>query len=69
MFARRLCGEIIHRYEAKGFRLAGLEMQILSEDLAAQHSEETARREIARYFDDGELWNYAMPDQAWLHET
>ena len=41
---------------------AGLKMQILSKNLAA-------RRKIAPYFEDGELWNYAMPDQAWLHET
>jgi len=133
---RRLCGEIIARYEAKGLRLTGLKMQVLSEELAAEHyaehvdkpfypglmafitsgatiqmvwegpeavdvvrklngathclkadvgtirgdhgvntrnnlvhasdSPETAAREIALYFDDSELWDYAMPDGLWL---
>jgi nucleoside-diphosphate kinase len=34
---RRLCGQIIGRYEAKGLRLVGLKMQILSMDLAETH--------------------------------
>ena len=34
---RRLCGEIIRRYEAKGLRLAGLKMQILTDDISAKH--------------------------------
>ncbi len=34
---RRLCGETISRYEAKGLRLAGLKMQIISESLAQAH--------------------------------
>jgi len=34
---RRLCGEVIRRYEAKGLRLAGLKMQILTPALAGQH--------------------------------
>ena len=34
---RRLCGEIIRRYEAKGLRLAGLKMQVLTEAMAAKH--------------------------------
>ena len=34
---RRLCGEVIRRYEAKGLRLAGLKMQIVSQALAEQH--------------------------------
>lgn len=34
---RRLCGEIIRRYESKGLRLAGLKMQVLSSELAKQH--------------------------------
>lgn len=32
----------------------------------ASDSPETARREIALYFDEAELWDYAMPDAAWL---
>ena len=133
---RRLCGEIIARYEAKGLRLTGLKMQVLSEELAAkqyaEHADkpfypglmefitsgptiqmvwegpdavgvvrtlngathclkadvgtirgdhgvntrnnlvhasdslETAAREIALYFDDSELCDYAMPDGLWL---
>ena len=34
---RRLCGEIIRRYEAKGLRLAGLKMQIIPAELAGKH--------------------------------
>ncbi len=133
---RRLCGEIIRRYERKGLRLVGVKMQILTEERAqeqyAEHvgkpfyegliafitsgptiqmvwegenavsvvrkingatscqeadvgtlrgdlglgtqnnlvhasdSPETARREIALYFDDVELWEYTMPDGHWL---
>lgn len=133
---RRLCGEIIRRYEAKGLRLAGLKMQIIPVELAEKHyaehvgkpffrpllgfitsgptlqmvwegqdavnvvrkingatdcvkadvgtirgdfglntqnnlvhasdSIETARREIALYFHEDELWNYPMPDGHWL---
>ena len=32
----------------------------------ASDSPETAEREIALYFRDGELWNYPMPDGHWL---
>lgn len=39
---RRLCGEIIRRYEAKGLKLAGLKLQIISQELAAKHYEEHA---------------------------
>lgn len=133
---RRLCGEIIRRYEAKGLKLAGLKMQIVSRELAEKHyaehvgkgfyasllefitsgptvqmvwegenavavgrklngatnsqeadlgtirgdygmtvqnnlvhasdSVETAKREIAIYFDENELWDYSMPDGQWL---
>ena len=133
---RRLCGEIIRRYEAKGLRLAGLKMQVLTRELAERHyaehagkpffaglvefitsgpsiqmvwegpnavdvvrkingatdcrkadvgtirgdlglntqnnvvhasdSLETARREIALYFSEHELWDYSMPDGHWL---
>lgn len=34
---RRLCGEIIRRYEAKGLKLVGLKLQVISESLAKQH--------------------------------
>jgi nucleoside-diphosphate kinase len=34
---RRLCGEIIRRYEAKGLKLVGLKMQVVSRDLAERH--------------------------------
>ncbi len=34
---RRLCGEIIRRYEAKGLKLVGLKMQMLPKDLAEKH--------------------------------
>jgi nucleoside-diphosphate kinase len=36
-YSRRLCGEVIRRFEAKGLQLVGLKMQIVSEALAAQH--------------------------------
>ena len=34
---RRLCGEIVRRYEAKGLRLAGVKMQILTPAQAEKH--------------------------------
>lgn len=34
---RRLCGEIVRRYESKGLKLVGLKMQVLSRELAEQH--------------------------------
>lgn len=133
---RRLCGEIIGRYESKGLKLIGLKLQIISEDVAKEHyaehaqrpffvdlvafitsgptiqmvwvgnnavsvlrdmngatnsleaapgtirgdlglslqnnvvhasdSVETAKREIALYFSEDELWSYTMPDEHWL---
>jgi len=136
---RRLCGDIIQRYEAKGLRLVGLKMQVLSRELAGKHyaehvgkpfyeplmnfitsgptvqmvwegvgavdavrkingatscqkadvgtirgdyglttqnnlvhasdSLDTAKREIALYFSDSELWQYDMPDRNWLIEA
>ncbi len=135
-FGRRLCGEIIRRYEAKGLKLVGMKLQIVSRALAEKHyaehagkgfyesllefimsgptvqmvwegenavavgrklngatnsqeadlgtirgdfgmtvqnnlvhasdSVETAKREIGIYFDEDELWNFAMPDGHWL---
>jgi len=37
---RRLVGECIRRYEARGLKLVAMKMQIISEDLAHQHYEE-----------------------------
>lgn len=34
---RRLCGEVIRRFEAKGLQLAGLKMQILTRAMAEKH--------------------------------
>lgn len=34
---RRLCGEVIRRYERKGLKLIGLKMQIISRSLAQRH--------------------------------
>jgi nucleoside-diphosphate kinase len=34
---RRLCGEIIRRYEEKGLKLVGMKMQIVSRELADRH--------------------------------
>ncbi|GMW02969.1 MAG: nucleoside diphosphate kinase [Candidatus Hydrogenedentota bacterium] len=34
---RRLCGEIIRRYEARGLKLVGMKLQIVSPELAAKH--------------------------------
>ena len=36
-FGRRLCGEIIGRYERKGLKLVGMKMQVVSSALAEQH--------------------------------
>lgn len=36
-FGRRLCGEIIGRYERKGLKLVGMKMQIVSNELAERH--------------------------------
>lgn len=36
-FGRRLCGEIIGRYERKGLKLIGMKMQIVPNALAEQH--------------------------------
>ena len=136
---RRLCGNILRRYEAKGLKLVGLKMQIITNELAEKHyaehvgkpffpsllafitsgptiqmvwegvkavdtvrkvngatscqkadvgtirgdygmntqnnlvhasdSVETAKREIALYFSENELWQYDMPDQNWLIEA
>jgi len=133
---RRLVGECVRRYEARGLKLTGLKMQLLSRDKAEEHyaehrekpffeslvafitsgpvvqmvwegpdavaqvrkmngatnaleadvgtirgdfalvlqhnvvhasdSPETARREIDLYFDEAELLDYAMPDDAWV---
>lgn len=133
---RRRIGDIIGRYEAKGLKLVGLKMQVISKDLAHKHYAEhedkpffadlvkfitsgptvqmvwegnnavevvrkmngatnslkaeigtirgdfglslqnnvvhasdmvdTAKREIALYFSEKELWSYAMPDDRWL---
>ena len=138
-FGRRLVGEVIRRYEAKGLKLVGLKMQVVSDALAAKHyaehagkpfypslikfitsgatvqmvwqgenavevvrkingatnpqkadmgtirgdlatitqcnivhasdSTETAAHEIALYFNESELWNHTMPDDAWLTDA
>lgn len=34
---RRLIGEVVRRYEAKGLKLVGLKMQVVAADLAARH--------------------------------
>ncbi len=34
---RRLCGEIIRRYESKGLKLVGLKMQVLTRAMAEKH--------------------------------
>jgi nucleoside-diphosphate kinase len=43
-FGRRLSGEVIGRYEAKGLKLVGLKMQIIGRDLAEQHYAEHKER-------------------------
>ncbi len=133
---RRLIGKIIARYEAKGLKLVGLKMQVITRDLAGKHyaehaekpffsdlvifitsgptvqmvwegnsavevvramngathslkanpgtvrgdyglsmqnnvvhasdSVDTAKKEIALYFADNELWAHPMPDEHWL---
>ena len=39
-FGRRLCGEILSRYEAKGLKIVGMKLQVVSRDLAEKHYEE-----------------------------
>jgi len=39
---RRLCGEIVRRYEVKGLKLVGLKLQILRRDLAERQYAEHA---------------------------
>ncbi len=41
---RRLCGEVIRRYEAKGLKLTGLKMQIISRKTAEEHYAEHSER-------------------------
>lgn len=135
-FNRRLCGEVIRRYEARGLKLVGLKLQQLqrakAEEHYAEHAEkpffgelvkfitsgptvqmvwegkdavsvirkmngatnsveadvgtirgdfgltvqnnivhasdslDTAKREIALYFDESELLQFNMPDDQWL---
>ncbi len=43
-FGRRLSGEVMRRYEAKGLKLVGLKMQIISRELAEQHYAEHKER-------------------------
>ena len=35
--SRRLCGEVIRRYESRGLKLIGLKMQTISEEIAKKH--------------------------------
>ena len=133
---RRLIGKIVARYEAKGLKLVGLKMQLITRDLVGKHyaehaekpffpglvkfitsgptvqmvwegnnavevvramngatnslkaspgtirgdlglsmqnnvvhasdSVDTAKKEIALYFTDRELWAHPMPDEHWL---
>jgi len=39
---RRLCGEIMHRYERRGLKLIGMKMQIIARELAELHYAEHA---------------------------
>lgn len=39
---RRLCGEIIRRYEKRGLKLVGLKLQLITEEKAKKHYEEHA---------------------------
>lgn len=41
---RRLCGEVIRRFESKGLKLIGLKMQIMTESLAGEHYAEHAEK-------------------------
>jgi nucleoside-diphosphate kinase len=41
---RRLVGEIIRRYEAKGLKLAGLKLEVIPRELAEQHYAEHAAK-------------------------
>lgn len=43
-FGRRLCGEVIGRYESKGLKLVGLKMQVLPRALAEEHYAEHAEK-------------------------
>ena len=41
---RRLCGEVIRRFETKGLKLVALKMQFMSQDLAKKHYAEHAAK-------------------------
>ena|SRR5690625_1635627 len=41
---RNLIGEIVHRFERKGFKLAGAKLMMVSEDLAENHYAEHKER-------------------------
>ncbi len=54
---RRLVGEMIGRFEARGLKLVGLKMQILSDDIAKTHYAEHAERpffgDLVRFITSG----------------
>lgn len=54
---RRLVGEIVRRFEAKGLKLIGMKMQIMSEELAkthyAEHSEKPFFGELVEFITSG----------------
>ena len=58
-FARGLTGEIISRFEAKGLKLAALNLTTLSEDTAKKHYAEHAERpffgELVEFITSGPL--------------
>jgi nucleoside-diphosphate kinase len=42
-------------------------LTVQSNIIHASDAPETALREIALYFNENELWSYAMPDDRWLN--
>lgn len=45
---RNLVGEIVKRFEAKGFKLVGAKLMVISDDLAKNHYEEHKERPFFR---------------------
>ncbi|KAG7492045.1 hypothetical protein MATL_G00010340 [Megalops atlanticus] len=46
---RRLVGQIVHRFEQRGFKLVGLKMLKASEDLLSQHYHELKKKDFFPY--------------------
>jgi nucleoside-diphosphate kinase len=57
---RNLIGEIVHRFERKGFKLAGAKLMVISEELAQNHYAEHKERpffgELVEFISSGPVF-------------